>query len=110
MKSVLRTPSRGARAATQNNAHQWARSVSSATTLTPDQNKTLKKAKDPDNSGIDPKETGLKLKKTMAQVDEELRLAMEGRAGDGGESGMELEDGKPVSMKRGVKENMFRYI
>lgn len=51
-----------------------------------------------------------KAKKTQAQMDEELRAAMEGRAGDGGESGLELEDGKPVSMKRGVRDNMFRYI
>ena len=46
----------------------------------------------------------------MAQLDEEMRQAMEGTAGDGGEAGLELEDGKPVSMKRGVKDNMFRYI
>ena len=51
-----------------------------------------------------------KQKKTMAQLDEEMRQAMEGTAGDGGEAGLELEDGKPVSMKRGVKDNMFRYI
>jgi hypothetical protein len=51
-----------------------------------------------------------KAKKTMAQLDEELRQKMEGSAGDGGEAGLELEDGKPVSMKRGVRENMFRYI
>lgn len=54
--------------------------------------------------------TQTKKGKTMAQLDEEMRLAMEGRAGDGGESGVELEDGKPVSMKRGVRDNMFRYI
>ena len=51
-----------------------------------------------------------KLKKTQAQLDEEMQRAMAGIAGDGGEAGLELEDGKPVSMKRGVKENMFRYI
>ncbi|KIY01735.1 uncharacterized protein Z520_01873 [Fonsecaea multimorphosa CBS 102226] len=54
-----------------------------------------------------------KLKKThksMADADEEMRRAMENLAGDGGESGVELEDGKPVAMKRGVRENMFRYI
>ncbi|KAI9821737.1 MAG: hypothetical protein M1827_002318 [Pycnora praestabilis] len=51
-----------------------------------------------------------KKKKTMAELDEELRTKMEGIGGDGGEAGMELEDGKPVSMKRGVKNNMFRYI
>lgn len=54
--------------------------------------------------------TAKSTKKTMAQLDEELKAAMEGRAGDGGESGAELEDGKPVSMKRGVRDNMFRYI
>jgi len=51
-----------------------------------------------------------KKKKTMAQLDEEIRSAMEGISGDGGEAGMELEDGKPVPMRRGVRENMFRYI
>lgn len=35
---------------------------------------------------------------------------MERLAGDGGEAGIELEDGKPVAMKRGVRENMFRLI
>jgi hypothetical protein len=49
-------------------------------------------------------------KKTLAQMDEDMRRAMEGLAGDGGEAGLELEDGKAVSMKRGVRENMFRYI
>ena len=50
------------------------------------------------------------LKKTMAQLDEELKLKLEGVSGEGGEAGLELEGGKPVSMKRGVRENMFRYI
>lgn len=49
-------------------------------------------------------------KKTLAQLDEELRAAMDGRAGDGGLAGAELEGGKAVSMKRGVRDNMFRYI
>ncbi|KAI1757691.1 hypothetical protein F4782DRAFT_138815 [Xylaria castorea] len=48
--------------------------------------------------------------KTMAQRDEELRQKMSGIAGDGGEAGVEYEDGKPVAMKRSVKNNMFRYI
>lgn len=43
-------------------------------------------------------------------MDEELRIKMEGLAGEGGESGVEYEDGKPVAMKRGVRDNMFRYI
>ncbi|KAK3682060.1 hypothetical protein B0T22DRAFT_484149 [Podospora appendiculata] len=49
-------------------------------------------------------------RKTQAQLDEELRLKMEDMAGDGGASGVEYEDGKPVAMKRAVKDNMFRYI
>jgi len=51
-----------------------------------------------------------KKKKTLAEIDEEMRLAMEGHSGDGGLAGAELEGGKAVSMKRGVKDNMFRYI
>lgn len=53
---------------------------------------------------------GKKKVKTMAEMDEELRLKLEGISGEGGEAGLELEDGKPVAMKRGVKENMFRLI
>lgn len=48
--------------------------------------------------------------KTVAQADEELRMKMSGLSGDGGDAGIEYEDGQPVSMKRGVRENMFRYI
>ncbi|ETN45164.1 uncharacterized protein HMPREF1541_10041 [Cyphellophora europaea CBS 101466] len=48
--------------------------------------------------------------KTSSQLDEDMRRAMEGLAGDGGEAGLELENGKPVAMKRGVRDNMFRYI
>jgi hypothetical protein len=39
-----------------------------------------------------------------------LQLKLAGMAGDGGDAGVEYEDGKPVSMKRSVKNNMFRYI
>ncbi|CAJ2509094.1 Uu.00g141200.m01.CDS01 [Anthostomella pinea] len=53
---------------------------------------------------------GDKHHKSMAEKDEELRLKMSGLAGDGGESGVEYEDGQPVAMKRNVKNNMFRYI
>lgn len=49
-------------------------------------------------------------KKTTAQADEDMKRAMEGLAGDGGEAGVELENGQPVAMKRGVRDNMFRYI
>ncbi|KAI0599710.1 hypothetical protein F4775DRAFT_591168 [Biscogniauxia sp. FL1348] len=47
---------------------------------------------------------------TVADRDEELRLKMSGLSGDGGAAGVEYEDGKPVALKRGVKNNMFRYI
>ncbi len=46
----------------------------------------------------------------MAELDEELRLKLEGMDKEGGEAGLELEDGKPAAMKRGVRENMFRVI
>lgn len=49
-------------------------------------------------------------KKTMAELDEELRQKLEGMSGEGGAAGIELEDGKPVAMKRGVRDNMFRLI
>ncbi|KAI9854804.1 MAG: hypothetical protein M1824_006559 [Vezdaea acicularis] len=49
-------------------------------------------------------------KKSLAELDDELRAKLEERSGDGGSAGLELEDGNPVSMKRGVKNNMFRYI
>jgi len=37
-------------------------------------------------------------KKTMAELDEELRLKMSGLAGDGGEAGVELEGGQVCSV------------
>ena len=49
-------------------------------------------------------------KPSTADLDEELRKRMDGLSGDGGEAGVEYEDGKPVAMKRSVKNNMFRYI
>ncbi len=51
-----------------------------------------------------------KQKKTQAELDDELRQKLEAMSGDGGAAGLELEDGQPVSMKRSVKNNMFRYI
>ncbi|MCJ1293833.1 hypothetical protein MMC34_005389 [Xylographa carneopallida] len=51
-----------------------------------------------------------KQKKTQAQLDEEMRLKLEEFSGEGGAAGMEFENGKAVSMKRGVRDNMFRYI
>lgn len=49
-------------------------------------------------------------KKTMAELDEELRLKLEGMSGEGGSAGVEYENGKAEGLKRGVKSNMFRVI
>ncbi|ELR08228.1 hypothetical protein VC83_04524 [Pseudogymnoascus destructans] len=48
--------------------------------------------------------------KTIAELDEELKLKLEEISGEGGAAGLEYENGKAVAMKRGVKENMFRLI
>jgi hypothetical protein len=48
--------------------------------------------------------------KTFAELDEEIRQKMAALAGEGDAAGVEYEDGKPVAMKRGVRENMFRVI
>ncbi|KAL4925464.1 uncharacterized protein BDV17DRAFT_185647 [Aspergillus undulatus] len=48
--------------------------------------------------------------KTVAQEDEELRRRLEEMSGEGGAAGIEYEDGKPQTMKRSVRNNMFRYI
>ena len=49
-------------------------------------------------------------KKTMTELDEEMKLKMEGISGDGGASGVEYENGKAEGLKRNVKSNMFRVI
>jgi len=46
----------------------------------------------------------------MAELDEELRLKLEGVSGEGGSAGIEYEGGKAEGLKRGVKANMFRVI
>ncbi|CAM1510761.1 Fc.00g082740.m01.CDS01 [Cosmosporella sp. VM-42] len=51
-----------------------------------------------------------KEKKTLAELDEELRAKMESMSGEGGASGVEYENGKAEGLKRGVKSNMFRVI
>ena len=48
--------------------------------------------------------------KTVADSDMELIRKLAGISGEGGEAGIEYEDGKPVAMKRGVRNNMFRLI
>jgi hypothetical protein len=49
-------------------------------------------------------------KKTMTELDEELRLKLEGISGNGGASGVEYENGQANGLKRNVKANMFRVI
>jgi len=49
-------------------------------------------------------------KKTQAELDAEVMAKLQGHDSEGGEAGIEYEDGKPASMKRSVKNNMFRYI
>ncbi|CAH0017998.1 unnamed protein product [Clonostachys rhizophaga] len=49
-------------------------------------------------------------KKTIAQLDEELRLRLEGMSGDGGAAGVEYENGRAEGLKSEVKRNMFRII
>ncbi|KAL2011153.1 hypothetical protein VTN00DRAFT_3871 [Thermoascus crustaceus] len=56
------------------------------------------------------KEQGPKKVKTSAQLDEELREKLEAMSGEGGAAGLEYENGKPVAMKRSVRNNMFRLI
>lgn len=46
-------------------------------------------------------------KKPVLQQDEELRRKLNAANSD---AGVEYEDGQPASMKRSVKNNMFRYI
>ena len=49
-------------------------------------------------------------RKSIAELDQEIQEKLSGIAGDGGEAGVEYENGQPVAMKRSVRENMFRYI
>ena len=49
-------------------------------------------------------------KKTQAELDAELMEKLQGLDSEGGAAGVEYEDGKPASMKRSVRNNMFRYI
>ncbi|KAG9186513.1 hypothetical protein G6011_09621 [Alternaria panax] len=49
-------------------------------------------------------------KKTQAELDAEVMAKLAGHDSEGGAAGIEYEDGKPTSMKRSVRNNMFRYI
>ncbi|KAI0802944.1 hypothetical protein GGR55DRAFT_404818 [Xylaria sp. FL0064] len=88
------------------------RRFASAQTKSPSESSAKDHDVTPPNAGPETHDNkNIKTKtKTMAELDEELKQKMSGIAGDGGESGVEYEDGQPVAMKRGVKNNMFRYI
>lgn len=81
-------------------------SSSASNTSTPSKKETEKKIA----QSIQAKTTSAAHKKTMAELDEELRLKLEGISGDGGASGVEYEGGKAEGLKRNVKANMFRVI
>jgi len=75
----------------------------SSTTAAKDEKKTIEEVKGSQS-------LSKRKAKSQAELDKELQERMAGIAGDGGEAGIELEDGQPVAMKRSVKDNMFRYI
>lgn len=78
--------------------------------------KELKQGKTAEESLLSDSQPGQKTrsaqsrKKTMAELDEDLRLKLEGVSGEGGSAGIEYEGGKAEGLKRGVKANMFRVI
>ncbi|KAI1413433.1 hypothetical protein F5Y13DRAFT_161270 [Hypoxylon sp. FL1857] len=74
------------------------------------QQKEPNQSQDPKNQASEVTAKEKSKKKSMAELDVELQQKMSGLSGDGGEAGIEYEDGKPVAMKRSVKNNMFRYI
>jgi len=113
---MIRTAIKSLPQATQRSSCQYTRTVAARAFTTSHQSlsKTSEKDEAHPEKATEQKaqDTAAKQKhtKTQAQLDEELREKMSGLAGDGGESGIEYEDGQPVSMKRSVKNNMFRYI
>ncbi|OLN87562.1 hypothetical protein CCHL11_06160 [Colletotrichum chlorophyti] len=60
-----------------------------------------------ENSGVS---APTQKKKTVAELDEDLRLKLEAMSGEGGAAGVEYENGTAEGLKRGVKSNMFRVI
>jgi len=125
MSSVVRTPKSSrlarsarialaSRAATVNHhvSYQSHRpsSTSQQTAGTTKEAPAASAAKNQASQQVTPPNKPLIKKKTMAELDEELRLKLEGISGDGGASGVEYENGKAQGLKRNVKANMFRVI
>ncbi|EMD61479.1 hypothetical protein COCSADRAFT_201896 [Bipolaris sorokiniana ND90Pr] len=65
---------------------------------------------DSQKSGDKTSEAPKPKRKTQAELDAELMEKLQGLDSEGGAAGVEYEDGKPASMKRSVRNNMFRYI
>jgi hypothetical protein len=84
----------------------------SATTLSSDHSSSPSGSSNPQTGTSQHEESAEQQsqKKTVAELDEEMRQKLECMSGEGGVAGIELENGKPVAMKRGVRENMFRLI
>ncbi|KAI1630790.1 hypothetical protein F4809DRAFT_236626 [Biscogniauxia mediterranea] len=85
------------------------RGLTSSSSMPPKSQDQGQPAPDRDSTKSETQDGG-KGRPTVADQDEALRLKMSGLSGDGGSAGVEYEDGKPVALKRGVKNNMFRYI
>ena len=86
------------------------RHASSDSTTRQTSSSPLDENKSNQNPAGNDKPENSKIRKTVEEQDAELRMKLEGISGGGGEAGLELEDGKPVAMKRSVKENMCRLI
>jgi hypothetical protein len=65
------------------------------------------KVETPEQKQVQDEEKPAPKKKTMAELDEELRLKMSGLAGDGGEAGVELEGGQVRSLSASMAPDSF---
>ncbi|KAI0014513.1 hypothetical protein F4780DRAFT_250033 [Xylariomycetidae sp. FL0641] len=87
------------------------RPYSSRSPATPESSASSQNSSAQQNNGTAEETKTEKTKsQSMADKDKELQRKMSGLSGDGGEAGVEYENGEPVAMKRSVKNNMFRYI
>lgn len=90
--------------------------LSTSTSQTPDekpQHKTDQSQNQSHNQNRDTQAQDTQSKPNPNSVtaqDAQLREKLEQMSGGGGVAGLELEDGKANTMKRSVRNNMFRYI
>ncbi|TFK36035.1 hypothetical protein BDQ12DRAFT_714428 [Crucibulum laeve] len=99
-----------------NAARSFSRSITSSKAKLPD-NRTGRR--DTGKAGLQPDQAIMEKStdqndttryKTVAELDAELLEKLNDISGDGAGAGVEYEDGKPATMKRNVRNNMFRYI